>query len=1333
MKSEISSSNIEMNKASLKKLSKSELIKLLLKQEKPENTMVYKKPNKKQKVVYNHDNLFDDDLFPDFAVTSHPFERTMKKVNKQDKNINEQTSLINDRYTKLVTDEKKVTHYPMIKATLDEFRREEIRRSNDKNKRLKSFVDLFGKRLNEMQGRRDKVSIRIHIELSHALRGMIETVSEHTYGPFTVNKPYNMSKRDGYKFALYVLMNKNITFLSGESVTQIGFDITRLNKKRPQKHKLGKLELESYLLNKQRPITRHGKNTCVVDYVWDQVRGQRGFKSYTYEKLKSEIYEFVAEGDEKISTDELINWADKCHDNVSIHAFDSRYKKFITHIAANTRTNVVLVYIVKDHHCYPITDEKLKIVASKANQGGCDDLLKYMTDIKWTRRHENVTKLNNINEIYSLDKENNIIILPEEAKMREAINLYSRSENFYVEYLHWNNNGILDGFIDHKKNMYLLNEEYDTRKTICDKLFNTFKTHDFKWTNQSYTSISTSLFKQLNGYIPESSYNVNTRQMLDDFYLRALQWCTTDDIPEDVVSIDIAKCYPSILLNNNHEIPVYNIHDVVEPFNCKSDLKHCGEFYIDETILYNYKTPLKIEAGFYNSNLISYLVDTLHMPLSQIKHKIVTKKALKPDTFSEFFKYIFDTLPECEAKKMANSFIGDLGRRYNKTNHGFTCTDYDTAMCCWTSGLSEGKNVTVDHHDGIFMIREQNIERIFSDHTSINRFVVSEAILKCLQLINTCHVEDSVLYGYNTDGIYITNPKVQFKNKKDVKFSTRRIGRAYVTDSELTYFEKHYRENMDMADYKLETGKGCIYNGQVGSGKTTKLCIMVQETDKPLVLSFTNKAVENVKNRLIQTGYEKEVANKICHTFDSYFCEWSDGNYHSLDGKTIFIEEFSMVPNKWMTKIYHEYIKYNNTVYMFGDPNQCEPVEGCSQIHYDYLNSKTISEMCPRVETLQYIEKSCRYDKQTHEMLKTFLKHGKISTYFQPIDKKLYKNICYLNSTRIKVNAQCCDQFTKDKMYETVVFKYDNKKETYKVCQDLPVLATKNLKEQGIFNTMEFVIEKIRENKFKVNNEWFDKKEFSESFIPAFCVTVYKYQGADIDEPYNVHDVNRMNKKQLYTALSRTTKLEYIHLNNKEINNKYFNKKQPILELVNSKFNSLYKNGKIYKVTFDNGMVYVGSTCEELETRLKWHLSNMKSQVFKNKKHNPKIKLIINAPSNDKKSLEQVENGYIHEYAEKYGNKLINIRSNPNKKTKKIEYKVTIENKKQLEERIAKLENKLTIKDDAKNKCWLIDSIIDGKRFKTMARYGKTSKEDALTKINEKKQEKIKELTIYFE
>ena len=45
------------------------------------------------------------------------------------------------------------------------------------------------------------------------------------------------------------------------------------------------------------------------------------------------------------------------------------------------------------------------------------------------------------------------------------------------------------------------------------------------------------------------------------------------------------------------------------------------------------------------------------MSLSNIKHKIVTKRALKPDTFKKFIKYVLDTSPEGEAKKLSFSLI----------------------------------------------------------------------------------------------------------------------------------------------------------------------------------------------------------------------------------------------------------------------------------------------------------------------------------------------------------------------------------------------------------------------------------------------------------------------------------------------------------------------------------------------------------------------------------------------------------------------------------------------------------------------------------------------------
>ncbi len=390
-----------------------------------------------------------------------------------------------------------------------------------------------------------------------------------------------------------------------------------------------------------------------------------------------------------------------------------------------------------------------------------------------------------------------------------------------------------------------------------------------------------------------------------------------------------------------------------------------------------------------------------------------------------------------------------------------------------------------------------------------------------------------------------------------------------------------------------------------------------------------------------------------------------------------------------------------------------------------------INQMCPNRETLKYIKECARYDNEAYSMLNKFLKKGKIFHQFEQTDKTLMKNICYLNKTRIDVNTQCCKDFCKDKQHYKVNFNYNNKKESYIVCKDMPLIATSNIKDKEIYNTMQFKIEDIKEEGkttlYYINDIWFNQKELEENFIPSFCVTVYKYQGASIDEPYNIYDTSRMDKKQLYTALSRTTKIEYIRLNNNDLNSVYKIRKQPDIELINSRFNSLYKNGKIYLVSFNNEKKYIGSTCEDIQTRLKWHLTNKNSQVYKLKNYVPRIELLVNCPCDSKRSLEKVETKYIEEYAKKYSDQLINIRMNPNKKIKEIKYKVEIDNERDLRARIAQLEGKIKIKDNTKDKYMYFDCNINKKRYRTIAKYNEKPKEDASEKNKSRKAKADKE------
>ena len=441
-----------------------------------------------------------------------------------------------------------------------------------------------------------------------------------------------------------------------------------------------------------------------------------------------------------------------------------------------------------------------------------------------------------------------------------------------------------------------------------------------------------------------------------------------------------------------------------------------------------------------------------------------------------------------------------------------------------------------------------------------------------------------------------------------------------------------------------------------------------------------------------------------------------------------------MTPNKWMTKLYEAFTKYKFSVYMFGDTNQCDPVEP-GGIFYDYFTSIPITEMCPRGVETKYIEEYARYDPQIRSLLTEFLQNGCIKHQFKtPIDG--YHNICYTNKTRRRITQECCNRYTENLDYMKIEFKYKGPKERYRIAVNMPMLVTKNMRNKEMYNMQQYKIDKIQENdegnlEFILNGQTFSHSEFRESFISAFCVTVYKYHGSTITEPYNIYDAEKMDKKQLYTALSRTTKLDHIHLT--KLNDKYENNKPYQSVRVNSYFNDDYHNGQIYKITFEyNNTLYIGSSIRNLQERLNEHVTTKSSAIYQYKGDNPVITPIIRAPCKDRQELNRVEAEYIRYYSEKYGDRLLNKQSVP-KQTVKIEYKhqAQIETENQLRDRLRqKFDDKLKIKDDPMNKLLYYDARIDGKRYKTMARYTKQSKKEAMSKITKKQQQLIGELTI---
>ena len=176
--------NMNMSEKNVKKLTKSELINLLLKQE---------KKNKPKIMVV-------DDTKP-FSARRRSILTPRKNVKQMAREYEEKNAEIDEKYNKLNTKPKKVYYYPLIKATLQQYRMEEIKLSNDSKRSKKSFSQLFEVRIDNMKGDTEKVSLFITVEITKSLLGLEENVFKRTYGPFTVDKPKGLSIQDTYKFA----------------------------------------------------------------------------------------------------------------------------------------------------------------------------------------------------------------------------------------------------------------------------------------------------------------------------------------------------------------------------------------------------------------------------------------------------------------------------------------------------------------------------------------------------------------------------------------------------------------------------------------------------------------------------------------------------------------------------------------------------------------------------------------------------------------------------------------------------------------------------------------------------------------------------------------------------------------------------------------------------------------------------------------------------------------------------------------------------------------------------------------------------------------------------
>ena len=152
--------------------------------------------------------------------------------------------------------------------------------------------------------------------------------------------------------------------------------------------------------------------------------------------------------------------------------------------------------------------------------------------------------------------------------------------------------------------------------------------------------------------------------------------------------------------------------------------------------------------------------------------------------------------------------------------------------------------------------------------------------------------------------------------------------------------------------------------------------------------------------------------------------------------------------------------------------------------------------------------------------------------------KKCIRNLCYLNSTRKRINTIYMEKMAPEDAIIIAKNKTNPQSQDMMAYKGLPIIACRTRKGDGFVNSDEGKIMKVNDKNVIVKIEGVDNEieldydEFGKSFYPAYCITVHKSQGITIEEDYTIYDWDRMDDRLKYVGLSRAVSHKNINIIN---------------------------------------------------------------------------------------------------------------------------------------------------------------------------------------------------------
>ena len=919
-----------------------------------------------------------------------------------------------------------------------------------------------------------------------------------------------------------------------------------------------------------------GSGTCVIDFIYNNyvVKYSRKFGGngkFPYQ-TKDQIADDITTGwvrTNRQNPDPLLNECapknnyetydskkdgvcilqlqEYCYNNkISLQCLDTEYNIFHTKIYKNASREAMMI-IISDGHIYNIKDKDLRKTVQNSGRGAVhnDVLKKEKLPISG-----DIAVLENItyDDIATIE-EKNIFITGDTDLEDLYIAMWSKENAKYA----YKSNCNLMTQIALKDKTIFYNQDYMAVLDICRNL-------SIPFDNQSLISIGLDLYNKVN---PEfslsnfySHFNTETAQFFQS--ARRDNWVTSYkngrgyDL-KTVSSVDICKCYSSTL-QSNMDWMCFSSPDEVRTYHHPSPIIQNAFYYIttNATVLFQ-------GTGVYIGEIVQIgLADNLISP-SDIKYYVKSKNTLKGQ-FKPFVKHVYENCGE-NAKYIINTFIGSkLGKTLKSTGKIRYTDDLNTASTAFFGPAESTVNVFIkgvseDGSKTLYGIDNSRREILPDDLFILHTQIIQKTYIKVYNMIkaNNINIAEDLI-AVRTDNIIFKGPILCPIGSEIGDYRTEPITRGALskfknnTEQKLEFsktktFKKLIKKfnNITINDeYNIDeiiektNDKDVLLMGRAGTGKSYVLRAMYQklkDQEKNVVCSaFTHKAKKHlIDGMTLHKMFGFDINGKRSHKT----------NFNKVD--VVIVDEVSMMN----TMFYDALISLKRTnprirFILCGDFNQLQPV---GEEKVNFQNMRVLYDLCSNKLILKVNKRVTDGGQEFFNVMEQALNGEKFELPTASVPLNL--NLCYTNRTRKIINRKLMIQNRGD-VYKTMErdsndYKHQKLKtfghsQTMYLYEGLPILCKGGKNIGDLTNGDLLTVKSYNDTDVKMirtsdDTEYEIKlnEMFIFSFYPAYCLTIHSAQGDTIDEPYAIYDMDMFPSVNMtYTALSRSTKLEYI-------------------------------------------------------------------------------------------------------------------------------------------------------------------------------------------------------------